>query len=198
MSKYMNRKNASEKLGIHYHTLYAMAERGDIETIKIGKQQMYNVDKYLKDKEEANAIVVDAVEHAVAHTAVVKRNICYCRVSNDKQKTELKRQIVEMKKAYLNYEIISDIGSSHDFERPGLKQIIDYAMKGEIGVVVITSKDRLARSGYGIIENLIKDYSKGRIEIKNDGDKEIPQDEMAKDLTALMNMYVAKANELRK
>ena len=40
MSKYMNRKNATEKMGIHYHTLYAMAERGDIETIKIGKQQM--------------------------------------------------------------------------------------------------------------------------------------------------------------
>jgi hypothetical protein len=38
MNNYLTRKQASEKLGINF------------ETLKIGKQTLYNIDKYLKEK----------------------------------------------------------------------------------------------------------------------------------------------------
>ena len=47
MVKFMTRREACEALGIHYHTLYALAERKEIEIIQIGKQQMYNIDKLI-------------------------------------------------------------------------------------------------------------------------------------------------------
>ena len=133
MTKYKTRKEASEILGVHYHTIYRLAKIGDIKTVKIGKQQMYDIDEYLrKNKIEKE----------------VKRKICYCRVSSSKQKEDLKRQIEYMKSKYPTYEIISDIGSGLNFNRTGLNNIIDGAIKGDIEIVVVSYKDRLARFGY--------------------------------------------------
>lgn len=54
--------------------------------------------------------------------------IGYCRVSSNKQKDDLERQIENMK-LYLNaqgrpYEIISDIGSGINYKKKGLKELI--------------------------------------------------------------------------
>jgi len=193
----MNRRNASKTLGVHYQTLYTMTTRGEIESVKIGKQQMYNVDKYLRDKEDINNIDdIDDIDDVKNIEPNNKRNICYCRVSSVKQRAELKNQIAEMKIAYPDYEIISDIGSGTNFNRPGLKKIMDYAIKGEIEIVVVAYKDILAGIGYEMIENIIKEYSKGVIEIKNNEDdgNDCPYEEITKDLISIMNIYVEKVN----
>ena len=186
MSKYLRRKEAATKLGVHYFTVVAMGKRKEIETIKIGKQIMYNVDKYLLEK---GASITDVK---------IRRKICYCRVSSRKQKENLENQIEVMKNKYPNYEIISDIGSGLNFKREGLKKIIDYAIKGEIEILIVAYKDRLARIGYEMIENLIKDYSKGEIVIISKKEEETPQEEMTKDIMTIMNVYVAKINGLKK
>ena len=105
-----------------------------------------------------------------------------------------------MKTKYPLYEIITDIASGLNFNRTGLNKIIDYAIKGEIEIVVISYKDRLARFGYELIEKLITDYSKGEGEIKieNKKEEETPQEEITKDIISIMNIYVAKINGLRK
>lgn len=182
----MSRKEASAKLGIHYHTLYALAERKEIETVIVGKQQMYNVDKYLKEKGIENEGKKE------------RREICYCRVSSSKQKGDLKRQVDIMKEKYPTYEIITDIGSGLNYEREGLKKIIDYGIKGEIKEIVITYKDRLARFGYEMIENIIREYSKGEIIIINKEEEATPEDEITKDIISIMNVYTAKINGMRK
>ena len=101
----------------------------------------------------------------------IKRKICYCRVSNSKQKEDLKRQIEVMKKLYHLLIQILDIGSCLNLNRMGLKTIIDYAIKGEIGILVIAYKDRLVRFGYDFIERLIKDYSNREIKIENQSEE---------------------------
>ena len=82
--------------------------------------------------------------------------------------------------------------------RDGLNKIIDYAIKGEIEILVIAYKDRLARFGYDLIERLIKDYSNGEIKIINQMEEKTPIEELSKDIVAIMNVYVAKMNGLRK
>jgi putative resolvase len=184
MENYRTRKEACEILGIHYVTLYKLAERKEIESIKIGERQLYNVNKYLKKIK--------------AEDEIKKRKICYCRVSSSKQKEDLNRQIKFMEENYSGYEIIKDIGSGINMKREGLNKIIDLAIKGELGELVIAYKDRLARFGYEMIERIIKEYSNGKIIIINKSEEETPTEEITKDIVSIMNVYVAKINGLRK
>lgn len=184
MDGYLPRAKASKALNIHYHTLTRLAKDNEIETIKIGEQHLYNVKKYLESKG--------------LYKNINKRNICYCRVSSHKQKEDLERQINYMKKAYPYHEIITDIASGLNYEREGLKKLIRYALKGEISEVVIAYKDRLTRFGYELIEWLIKENSNGVIKIINNQEETTPIEEVSKDIIAIMNVYVAKINGLRK
>ena len=184
MDGYLPRTKASKALNIHYHTLTRLAKDNEIDTIKIGEQHLYNVKKYLESKG--------------LYKNINKRNICYCRVSSHKQKEDLERQINYMKKAYPYHEIITDIASGLNYEREGLKKLIRYALKGEISEVVIAYKDRLTRFGYELIEWLIKENSNGVIKIINNQEETTPMEEVSKDIIAIMNVYVAKINGLRK
>ena len=185
-SNYKSRKDACDILGIHYLTLYKLAEKGDIETIKVGSHQHYNLNKYMSK--------IKMEKHKNQ-----KIKICYCRVSSKKQKEDLKRQEKYMiEKCGPGYEIITDIGSGLNFRREGLKRIINLAIKGEIEELVITYKDRLARFGYELIEDLITEQSNGKVTILNKNEEETPTEELTKDIISIMNVYVAKVNGLRK
>ena len=113
--EYSKRKKTLEALNITYPTLYAMADRGEIDTIMVGKNTLYNLNKYLRQREITNT---------------KKEKICYCRVSSNKQKEDLKRQITFMKDKYPGYKIISDIVSGINYKRNGFKEIIDKAING--------------------------------------------------------------------
>jgi hypothetical protein len=49
-----------------------------------------------------------------------------------------------------------------------------------------------------LIEELITKYSKGKIIVLSENDKLEPEEELVKDIMAIMNVYVAKMNGLRK
>lgn len=183
MDKFITRREVLKILKIHYHTLYSMAKRGEIEILEVGKRQLYNLDKFLRNKGVINKI---------------KRKICYCRVSSNKQKEDLERQVRFMKEKYPDYEIIKDIGSGLNFNRKGLNKIIELAISGELEELLITYKDRLCRIGYDLIENIIKKYSNGKITIVNKEEEETTTEEVTKDIISIMNIYVAKINGLRK
>lgn len=184
MDRLVPRKEVLDKLKIHFNTLRTMVDRKEIDSIKLGNKRLYNLDKFYRQ----NGI----------NNNVIKRKICYCRVSSSKQREDLKRQISYMKNKFPLNEIITDIGSGINFNRKGLKKVIDYAIKGEIDEVVITYKDRLARIGYEIIEYLIKNYSNGKISIINKEEEETPTEELTKDIVSIMNVYVSKINGLRR
>jgi predicted site-specific integrase-resolvase len=61
---------------------------------------MYNIKNYLRNK----------------NITMERRKYCYCRVSSNKQKDDLKRQIEYMKDKFLVNEIISDIGSGLNYK----------------------------------------------------------------------------------
>ena len=181
--EYVKRKEVLNALKINYQTLYKIAERKEIDTIKVGSNMLYNLPKYLREKEI---------------TKKDKEKICYCRVSSNKQKEDLLRQIEYMKNIYPENRIISDIGSGLNYDRKGLREIMDMAINGEIQELVIAYKDRLTRFGYELIEYLIEKYSGGKITIINKNEEDTPTEELTKDILSIMNVYVAKVNGLRK
>ena len=182
--EFLSPKEACAKLGLHYQTLRKYDSEGKIITIRSeGGKRFYNVKKYIEDNKNS---IKD----------IIKRNICYCRVSSNKQKDDLLRQINYMKERYPDYEIISDIGSGLNFNRSGLNKLINYSLNREIGEVVVSYKDRLARFGIELIERIIN-YSDGKLIILNSYDNS-SQEELTKDLVLIMNVFSAKLNGSRR
>uniref|UniRef100_A0A6C0C9W2 Resolvase/invertase-type recombinase catalytic domain-containing protein n=1 Tax=viral metagenome TaxID=1070528 RepID=A0A6C0C9W2_9ZZZZ len=184
MTDYVKRKEVLKVLKVHYQTLYRMEDRGEIDVIRSeGGHRLYNLNKYLKEKQITN---------------VIREKICYCRVSSRKQQPDLKRQIEVMKKKYPDHRIIKDVGSGLNMKRKGLQEIIDMSINGKLEELVIAYKDRLARFGYEMIEWIIEKYSSGKIKIINKEEEETPEEEITKDVMQIMNVYVVKMNGRRK
>lgn len=123
-----------------------------------------------------------------------KKTIGYCRVSSNKQKDDLERQIDNVKtymyaKGY-SFEIISDIGSGINYNKKGLNQLIDMVTNSEVEKIVILYKDRLIRFGYELIENICNKYGT-TIEIIDHTEKTEEQ-ELVEDMIQIVTVFSAR------
>ena len=121
----------------------------------------------------------------------IKKIIGYCRVSSNKQKDDLERQIENVKtymyaKGY-QFEIITDIGSGINYNKKGLNQIIDMVTNSEVEKIVVLYKDRLIRFGYELIENLCNKFGT-TIEIIDNTEK-TEQQELVEDLVQIVTVF---------
>jgi excisionase family DNA binding protein len=195
-SNYLGSKEACQQLGVHPRTLYNWEEKGKIDTIRTpGKKRLYNVEKYIKDQK---IITKNIDENEIENENIEKLKIIYTRVSSISQKDDLERQKNYMQKRYPNHLLIEDIGSGLNFNRRGLRKIIKYAISGKIEEIVVAYKDRLTRFGFELIEDLIKEYSGGKIIILHKNKDLEPEEELVKDMLQIMNIFTAKMNGLRK
>ena len=110
--------------------------------------------------------------------------IGYCRVSSNKQKDDLERQIENMK-LYLTaqgkpFEIISDIGSGINYKKKGLKELMKRISQNKVDKVVVFYKDRLLRFGFELVEYIASLYD-CNIEIIDHTEK-TEQQELVEDL----------------
>ena len=120
-----------------------------------------------------------------------KKTIGYCRVSSNKQKDDLERQIDNVKtymyaKGY-SFEIISDIGSGINYNKKGLNELIDMVTNSEVEKIVILYKDRLIRFGYELIENICNKYGT-TIEIIDNTEKTEEQ-ELVEDMIQIVTVF---------
>ena len=117
--------------------------------------------------------------------------IGYCRVSSNKQKDDLERQIENVKtfmiaKGY-SFDIITDIGSGINYNKKGLNQLIDKITNSEVEKIVILYKDRLLRFGYELIESICEKYG-STIEIIDYTEKTEEQ-ELVEDLIQIVTVF---------
>ena len=194
--KYIGGKQACDILGVHMQTLYNQDKLGKIEVIRSsGGKRFYNVEKYLEENKNRDKNEIKENKKEKKET----RKICYIRVSTLGQKNDLKRQKEYMKDKYPEHEIIEDIGSGINFNRRGLRKIIDLAIDGEIEEVVVAYKDRLTRFGYDLTEDIINKYSGGIIVVENNKEvKKEAKEELVEDVLQILNVYTAKMNGLRR
>jgi len=177
-------------------TLIKLVTNKKIEYITTeGGQRKYNVKKYIND----NKIEINKeIKIDISQDNTNKINICYIRASTNGQKDDMIRQKEYMLNKYPNYEIIEDIGSGINFNRKGLRKIISLAIGGRINNLVVAYKDRLTRFGFELIEDLIKEYSQGKIIIENNKEDKEPKEELVDDVLQILNVYTAKMNGMRK
>lgn len=181
--KYIKPKKASELLGVNLDTLRRMATRKEINFIRTDSgRYLYDVSTFI----------------GRAKTELQKRKkICYARVSGRGQKSDLENQIALLRQKFPEAEIISDYGSGLNFKRKGLRQILDYAYKGELEEIVVTYKDRLCRFGFEIFEYIFETQSNARIVVLNRCNN-TAETELCADMLSIITIFSARMHGLRK
>ncbi|MEG4918484.1 IS607 family transposase [Microcoleus sp. B7-D4] len=122
--------------------------------------------------------------------------ILYARVSSRSQKADLLRQADFLVSRYPAGEIIQDIGSSLNFKRKGLITLLEHIYTGDIGMVVIASKDRLCRFGFDLI-SWFAERGGCKILVLNNSSLS-PEREMVEDILAIIHGDRCRLYGLRK
>ena len=133
----------------------------------------------------------DQLQKYISNNKVEKITIGYCRVSSKKQKDDLERQI-EAVKLYISkknekFEIIQDIGSGINYNKSGLKKLLQLINDEKISRIVVCDKDRLLRFGFELIKN-IADMHHVEIEIIDDKEKTDEQ-ELVEDMIQIITVF---------
>ena len=145
-------RTASDITGLHPNTLRKYADNNKIKSYRspAGQRMLHKL----------SLQAFCSTHHVSAEIPKnCKESFLYARVSSKKQHDDLLHQILFLqsrKPLYANYRVIQDIASDTDYKRQGLQTILEACLRGIVGEVVVTHRDRLACSGYDIISFLVE------------------------------------------
>lgn len=175
-------KEASEFLGVSVPTMRRWETEGRITSYRTnGNHRRYDKNDLIRIKcKEDDSF---------------KITIAYCRVSSADQKQDLQRQIDNVSnyciaKGY-QFKVISDLGSGLDYNKKGLKELIELICSEEIDKIVINYKDRLIRFGYEMIEQLCSIYNV-KIEVINHTEDKSYEEELVDDVLSVITVFSSK------
>lgn len=167
-------------LHIHKDTLFKWTHQGKIPSIKTASGQ----NRYPK------SAVLTLASPEVKET-IPKLNFCYARVSSRGQKDDLQRQVELLSSQFPHHTLITDIGSGINFKRKGFQTLLDNTLKGNIGEIVITHKDRLCRFGFDLFESILSKCSHGKILVLHRRDTS-PTEELTNDLITIITVFTSR------
>jgi putative resolvase len=123
-----------------------------------------------------------------------KKVVGYCRVSSNKQKDDLIRQVENINTYMIargySFDVVTDIGSGINYNKKGLNALIDMVVASEVERIVVLYKDRLLRFGFELIENLCSKYGT-TIEIIDHTEKSEEQ-ELVEDLVQIVTVFSSR------
>ena len=130
------------------------------------------------------------------HAAPQERNtIAYARVSSHDQKEYLERQkqVLELycAKQGWTFEVIADLGSGMNYNKKGLKRLLDEIIDGKVGRLVIAHKDRLLRFGAELVF-AICEAKEVEVLIINKGVDTTFEEDLAKDVLEIITVFSAR------
>mgnify|MGYP003585747314 CR=1 FL=1 len=123
----------------------------------------------------------------------IRKSVCYCRVSNTKQKQDLIKQEQIIRQYMVSNGIIcdksyTDIASGMNENRKDFNQLIDDVISGEISAIYISFKDRLTRFGFSYFERLFLKYN-CKIIILNSTKEDDFQQELLDDVISIIHHF---------
>ena len=187
--KYYSSKDVTKILGVTAQTLRNWDKEGKLKPsyTKSNGYRYYSEDVILsytqerKTKKDVNVVL-------------------YARVASKEQQDDLERQISNLKEyakdKYEKYDVISDIGSGINYEKPGLKKLIEMINKKQVDIIVVLYKDRLLRYGFELVEYFAK-LNNVKIEVIDKIDKNQDQ-ELVEDLVQIITVFSCKLQGKRK
>lgn len=183
-----NIRTFAEKVGISIETARRWEREGKITPMRThGGHRRYT------DRDVAQALHIQFSDPK-------KETVLYCRVSNSSQKEDLENQVVFLSDYARNkgyeFDVIKEIGGGMDMNRPEFMKLITGIIDGSIGTIIIAYKDRLARFGFDMVQNLADIYGCEIVVINNEDLS--PQEEMVNDLMSIIHTYSRRLHGLRR
>lgn len=124
-----------------------------------------------------------------------RKTIAYARVSSHDQKADLQRQkeVLEMycSAQGWNFELLSDLGSGINYNKKGLKALIQSIVDDDIGRLVVTHKDRLLRFGAELIF-AICEAKEVEVVIINKGEDTTFEEDLETDVLEIITVFSAR------
>ena len=90
-----------------------------------------------------------------------------------------------------SFSVTKDLGSGMNYNKRGLKQLLEQIMNGQIGRLVLTHKDRLLRFGAELVFSLCA-VKNVEVVIINQGDEPTFEEELAKDVLEIITVFSAR------
>ena len=187
--KYYSSKTVTQLLGVTAQTLRNWDKEGKLKPtyVKSNGYRYYSEESILCYTQERKT----------------KKNlnvIGYARVSSKKQSDDLERQVENiktyLKSKYETFDIITDIGSGINYNKPGLLKLIEKINKKEVDLIVVLYKDRLLRFGFELVEHFAS-LNNVKIEILDRIDK-TQDEELVEDLIQIITEFSCKIQGKRK
>lgn len=187
--KYYSTKKVTEILGVTAQTLRNWDKEGKLKPsyVKSNGYRYYSEESILSYTQERKT----------------KKNlnvVGYARVSSKKQSDDLERQINNLNtyisSKYDSFDIITDIGSGINYNKPGLKKLIEKINKKEVDLIIVLYKDRLLRFGFELVE-YFAELNNVKIEILDKIDKN-QDEELVEDLVQIITVFSCKIQGKRK
>jgi putative resolvase len=176
---------ARRYIGCSDYALRKWANEGKIEFVRTGErgQRRYNVKGYFERQGKSEA--VDEKEPIKP-----RRKVIYARVSSRGQSGDLENQVEYLRAKFPSHDVVRDVGSGLNYNRKGLRQLLDWAYKGELEEVVVTYKDRLCRWGFEIFEDVFKHVSGAKITVLTKPETSSEQ-ELCDDVISVITVFTA-------
>ena len=176
---------AAKELGISVKTIRRWADAGKIryERSPSGHRRFY-----LADIKRITPRDLKQLDDRIT--------INYARVSSSDQKEDLTRQIQVLEQFSSangwQYETISDLGSGLNYQKKGLQKLLKRIMKGDVGRLVLTHKDRLLRFGSELVFAMCEEFET-EVVIVNKSEVELSfEQELVTDMIELITVFSAR------
>ena len=88
-------------------------------------------------------------------------------------------------------EIISDLGSGMNYNKPGLRRLLEMILRKQMKRLVITHKDRLLRFGSELVFALCA-HQQIEVVIIHKGEQPTFEEELAKDVLEIITVFSAR------
>lgn len=168
---YVKPKIASETLGITVEALRNWARQGKVKTIiGIGGHRLYDIDSIINPKTDNG------------------KQYIYCRVSSNKQKEDLERQVNYLSEKYPDHEVFKEIASGINFKRKVLQRILEEVFRGNVKRIVVAHRDRLCRIAWEHFFWLCEKFGT-TIVVDSNEDHSSPETELAEDLMSIVHVF---------
>ncbi|WMT50594.1 MAG: IS607 family transposase [Ferroplasma sp.] len=120
----------------------------------------------------------------------------YARVSSNGQKNDLYNQINRLKSLHPDALVYSDVRSGLKFNRKGFIELLNMIEDNKINNIYITHKDRLARFGFDLIEDICRIHNTRIIEVEGE-EIQSANEELTNDLISIITSFSARLYGIR-
>ena len=174
---------AAKQLGVSRDTLRRWEKAGKITSEKTARgHRRYDLSKLLGISR-------------LPGSNIKQQTIAYARVSSHDQKQDLVRQSHVLENFCAangwTYEIVRDLGSGLNFQKRGLKQLLQKICSGKIDRLVLTHKDRLLRFGSELVFALCEHFGV-EVVIINKAEETSFEDDLVQDVLEIITVFSAR------